>query len=145
MGDDWDDVITAPAKGSAGGSWNDNNNKGGVKPPAGRGRGAAMLVSQMSNVKIAADDEWGVAVKPASSSNGWDAPVKATGNSNGWGASTVAAPASSGGWDPPTKTSQFDNDVEDQPRGGGWGSSGGGGGYVGAGGGGGSRSCHKVS
>ncbi len=134
MGDDWDDVI--PAKSSAVGSWNDNNNKGGVKPPAGRGRGIATIASQMSTIKIASDDEWGVAAKPASSSNGWDASEKSTGNSNGWGAST--APASSGGWDAPSKTSQFDNDVEDQPRGGGWGSSGGGTG-------GGSRACHKVN
>ncbi|XP_046633385.1 ATP-dependent RNA helicase vasa-like isoform X2 [Daphnia pulicaria] len=140
MGDDWDDVITAPAKSSAGGSWNDNNNKGGMKPPAGRGRGAPTTVSQMSTVRAASDDEWGAAANPASSSNGLDAPGKSTGNSNGWGAST--APASSGGWDAPTQNSQFNNDVEDQPRGGGFGSSAGGGGYKGAGGGG-SRACYK--
>lgn len=143
MGDEWDDVIsTAPARGNAGVSWNDNNNKGGVKPPAGRGRGAATLVSQMSNVKVSGDDEWGVPSKPASNSNGWDAPAKTTENSNGWGAPKAAA-ASSDDWDAPAKTSQF-NDADDQPRGGGWGSSGGGGGgYKGAGGG--SRACHKVN
>ncbi len=49
------------------GPWNDNNNKGGMKP--GRGRGAPTIASKLSPVKIIAS-EWGAAAKPASSSNG---------------------------------------------------------------------------
>jgi hypothetical protein len=140
MGDDWDDVVTtAPARGSSGVSWNDNNNTG-VKPPAGRGRGTATITNQMSNVKVS-EDEWGEPVKAASTSNGWDAPAKTTESSNGWGAPKTSA-ASSDDWGTP-KTSQF-NDADDQPRGGGWGSSGGGGGGGFKGVGGGSRACHKV-
>ncbi|XP_032788085.2 probable ATP-dependent RNA helicase vasa-like [Daphnia magna] len=169
MGDDWDEVIcSAPSQSSAGGSWNNNNNQTGIKPPAGRGRGAAALASQMNSVKISSDDEWGVGVKaekPVPSSNGWDAPAPKAGNSSDWGAPASTAPASSGGWNAPESTSQFKNDFDDQPRGGGWGSSGanglkstGGGrpchkcgeeGHMarecpkGGGGGGGSRACHK--
>ena len=142
MGDDWDDVVTtAPARGSSGVSWNDNNNTG-VKPPAGRGRGTATIINQMRNVKVSEDD-WGEQTgKAASTTNKWDAPAKTTESSNGWGAPKSSA-ASSDVWDAGPKTSQF-NDADDQPRGGGWGSSGGGGGGGFKGAGGGSRACHKV-
>ncbi|XP_059350996.1 probable ATP-dependent RNA helicase vasa-like [Daphnia carinata] len=146
MGDDWDDVLySVPPQGRGGGSWN-NNNQAGIKPPAGRGRGAATLASQMNSVKISTDDEWGVGVqtaKPVPSSNGWDAPATNAGNSSDWGAPASTAPPNTGGWNAPETTSQFKNDFDDQPRGGGWGTSGGNGFKGTGGGGGGGRPCHK--
>lgn len=108
-----------------------------------------------SNHANGTDHDWEVPAAPAA------APVKAPSNfADSWNPTpTAAAPVKNNSnfadsWNTaPTAVparSQFKNDSDDQPRGGGWGSSAptsntnGGGGWKGAGGGGGNRSCHKV-
>lgn len=143
MADDWDtDVTAAPTSGGGGGVWN-NDSKGGVRPPGGRGRGGVTAIAnQISNMNIGskANDEWGAGIEtPVGDPNGWN--VNANSSQIGW---ETPAKESTNGWGAPSK-----NGADDEPRGGGWGSSaggnGGGGGWKGAGGGGGgSRACHKV-
>lgn len=161
MADDWDDIVPARPQPSAGASWNDN--KGGTKPPGGRGRGASSLIKQMSDVRVSNSDDWDApGAKPVTVPNGqaktipyspgWTPQTEkpstewgeVSNNNNSW---TAKPAASSDDWNAPPSSSQF-QDADDQPRGGGWGSSATtteSGGWKGASNGGGNRACFKVT